>query len=225
MGQHALDLAQIHAPDEAGADRDEGVVARRSGGEGVDLVALVDADFGHLDAGLLGLLGNLGDEPFLGLAARAVDHLDAVGHLGHPLGDREGDEAAGEAHDHREDEQGLVVDAAAGQEAVDAEQARHDGDHQDHREVRQQKQEYTFHGSLELSASPVLQRARRVCVREEGHTGTRTVQVEILEGLSMRRQGGARTQISSTVSNLARLRALLGPTHTASTRRTQPMAG
>ena len=111
VAENGLDLAAVHALQEAGADGDQRLVAPRAGREGIGRGGLEIADFRHADAGLRGEPANGFDEPRLVLVARFPDHLHAHHALRHPLGNGEGHEGSAEAEHGAENQQRAEVDA------------------------------------------------------------------------------------------------------------------
>ena len=104
--------------------------------------ALVDADFGHRDARLLGLVTHDVDEVAFEVVRGTIriDHLKAHAHLGHRFAHCERNERAREADDHREDEERAEVEVRAGHGAeIDAEDHLHhreqDGEHDENGEI------------------------------------------------------------------------------------------
>ncbi|MCE2825535.1 MAG: hypothetical protein LW626_00405, partial [Verrucomicrobium sp.] len=95
----------------------------------------------------MGLLLHRLEQPAFGLVARLPDQLDGVGADGHPLGDEQREEAAGEADDQGHHHQARVADAVGADPPVEPKGPDHDGDDQEDREVRQGEERDAFHGS------------------------------------------------------------------------------
>ena len=94
----------------------------------------------------MGLLAHGLDQPFARRRCRgSLDHLGAGRSDGHPLRDRQGDEAASHAEYRREDQQRRVLedDPLRGEEAL--EQARRDPEDDQDREVRSQEEKNALH--------------------------------------------------------------------------------
>ena len=143
--QHGFRLLARHAAQQAGADRDQGVVAAHAGGERVHVRRVVNGHFRHADAGQLGLPAHGVDEPGFQLAARLLDDLRADHALGGPLRHGERDERAAHAEHRREHQQrrhAALFRANAQQRHDDVE--RHT-QHQQHGQVGQHEQQDTLH--------------------------------------------------------------------------------
>ena len=111
VADDGLDLLARHALQQAGGHRHQRRVLERAGGKGVGR-AFVDADFGHVDAGLVGKAAHGLDEPGMGRVARIVDDLRAGAALGDELAHQQRDGRAAEADDQREHQQPADVQPA-----------------------------------------------------------------------------------------------------------------
>ncbi len=146
--EHGVDFILIHPLQQPRAHRDQRVIAACTGGEGVRLRRLEDADFGHADACGRRVPAHGFHQPRLGGARRLLDDPDAHGALGHPLRDGEGDEGTAEAEQGGEHEQPLEAAAAHGEVAVETQNLGDDGQDDENCEVGREKQQDAFHGGV-----------------------------------------------------------------------------
>ena len=162
VGEDSLYLALAHALEQSGTDGDQGVSARGPGGEGVGLGALVDPDLGHGNAGALRLGAHGLHQPLFRGGPGLTDQLDRVALDGHPLGDRQGDQASGEPDHGGERHEGAVMHPAMVQPPVQAEGPDHNRDHHQHRDVGEDEQGDSLHFSRSNRCHPTPKDAGRV---------------------------------------------------------------
>ncbi|MPM13847.1 hypothetical protein SDC9_60207 [bioreactor metagenome] len=144
MADHRFDLFARHSLQQAGGDGHQCRVLERAGRKGIGFT-LVDADLGHLDAGLVGKLAHGVHDPRLVSIAGLVDDLHAHAHLGDGLAHQQRNKGTAHAHDEREAQQRAQVQAIGRQIAVHAKQVGNNAQHHHNGNVGQQKQGNAFH--------------------------------------------------------------------------------
>jgi len=83
-------------------------------------------------------------QAFVGVA-RLGDDLALGAEFGHRLADQQRDEGATKTDHQRKPSQRKQVQTLRGQELIQAQQSRHDQQHDHHGHVGQNQQHYTFH--------------------------------------------------------------------------------
>jgi hypothetical protein len=140
-----------HLLQQAARHRDERTVLAHARGERVHVGRIVDADLGHLDAGLGRVFSHRLVQPELGRVGRRFDDPHAHRALGGPLGDRQRNERAAEAHHGGEYQQRAQVEAVLVQIRLHAEQTHGEGQHQHDGQIGAQKKQDAFHDSTLLN--------------------------------------------------------------------------